>query len=192
MSTQTEITRLQNARNTIRTWLVSLGLATNTDKLDVLATKAAAITNQGAVEATVKEGETYTIPKGYHSGTGTVQGVKGGGNYTLQAKEVIPTKTQQSITPDSGYYGLSGVTVGAIPEAYHDVTSVDATAADVLANKIIVNAEGDTVAGTMPNNGSVSATMDGLTTTSVAVPAGYTTGGTISLTDDIENALAAI
>ena len=35
-------------------------------------------------------------------------------------------------------------------------------------------------------------TIDGLTQTSVEVPAGYTSGGTVSLTDAIETALAAI
>lgn len=192
MSTQTEITRLQNARNTIRAWLVGLGLATNTDKLDALATKAAAIENCGAVSATVQEGDTYTIPKGYHNGSGTVQGVTGGGNYTLQSKTVTPSKAQQSVTPDSGYYGLSGVTVGAIPEAYQDVTSVTAGASDVLANKVIVDAEGSVVAGTMPNNGAISATIDGLTETSYAIPKGYTSGGSVALTSAIETALAAI
>ena len=98
MSTQTEITRLQNARNKIRTWLVGLGLATSTDKLDELATKAAAIKNQGAVNASVKEGESYTIPAGYHNGSGTVKGVAGGGNYSLQTKSVTPTKEQQPIS----------------------------------------------------------------------------------------------
>ena len=44
----------------------------------------------------------------------------------------------------------------------------------------------------MPNNGSTSKTIDGLTVTSVSIPAGYTTGGTVSLTGDIETALAAI
>ena len=34
--------------------------------------------------------------------------------------------------------------------------------------------------------------MDGLTQTSVTIPEGYTLGGTVSLTGDIENALAAI
>ena len=100
MSTQTEITRLQNARNKIRTWLVGLGLATSTDKLDELATKAAAIKNQGAVDASVKEGESYTIPAGYHNGSGTVKGVSGGGNYNLQTKSVTPTKEQQPISPE--------------------------------------------------------------------------------------------
>lgn len=116
----------------------------------------------------------------------------GGGNYRLQPKTVTPTKKQQNITPDAGYYGMSDVMVGAIPEAYQDVTSVTAVAADVLTGKTIVGKDGAVTAGTMANNGSVSASIDGLTATSVTVPAGYTTGGTIALTDDIENALAAV
>lgn len=67
-----------------------------------------------------------------------------------------------------------------------------AVAADVLSGKTIVNAEGETVQGAMKNNGAVSGTIDGLTTTSYAVPAGYTSGGSVSLTGDIEEALAAI
>ncbi len=293
MSTQTEITRLQTARNKLRTWLVGLGLAASTDKLDALTDKAAAIKNNGAVDANVKEGESYTIPAGYHNGSGTVKGVSGGGNYNLQAKSVTPTKEQQSVTPDQGYYGLSGVTVGAIPENYQDVSATTAAPADVLANKVFIDADGVTQAGTMPdngavekvldattgnqeytvpagkhsgtgkvsvvletksatpaeaaqditptkgkvlgkvtvgaipdkykdvsgvtagaadvldgkfivladgskaegtmaNNGAIAKTIDGLTQTSVDIPAGYTSGGTVSLTDDIENALAAI
>ena len=293
MSTQTEITRLQTARNKLRTWLVGLGLAASTDKLGALADKAAAIKNQGAVDAQVKEGESYTVPAGYHNGSGTVKGVSGGGNYNLQAKSVTPTKEQQSVTPDQGYYGLSGVTVGAIPENYQDVSATTAAPADVLANKVFIDADGVTQAGTMPdngavekvldattgnqeytvpagkhsgtgkvsvvlenksatpaeaaqditptkgkvlgkvtvgaipdkykdvsgvtagaadvldgkfivladgskaegtmaNNGAIAKTIDGLTQTSVDIPAGYTSGGTVSLTDDIENALAAI
>lgn len=293
MSTQTEITRLQTARNKLRTWLVGLGLAASTDKLDALTDKAAAIKNQGAVDANVKEGESYTIPAGYHNGSGTVKGVSGGGNYNLQAKSVTPTKEQQSVTPDQGYYGLSGVTVGAIPENYQDVSATTAAPGDVLANKVFIDADGVTQAGTMPdngavekvldattgnqeytvpagkhsgtgkvsvvletksatpaeaaqditptkgkvlgkvtvgaipdkykdvsgvtagaadvldgkfivladgskaegtmaNNGAIAKTIDGLTQTSADIPAGYTSGGTVSLTDDIENALAAI
>lgn len=291
MSIATEISRIQTDRNTIRAKLVELGLVANTATLDACATAIEGILNKGAVNATVKEGETYTIPAGYHNGSGVVAGVAGGGNYTLQEKAVTPTKKQQSVTPDSGYYGLSGVTVGAIPEAYQDVsattataanvltgkvfvladgtvttgtmvnngavaktldtstvqyvitagyhsgtgtvsisleeksvtptksaqtitptsgkvlskvtvaaipdayqdvTAVDAAAGDVLAGKIIVAADGSKVTGTMPNNGSSTNTIDGLTSTSVTIPAGYTSGGTVSLTSDIEDALAAI
>ena len=45
----------------------------------------------------------------------------------------------------------------------------------------------------MVNNGAVTATIDGLTTMSYTIPAGYHSGaGTVTLTDDIETALAAI
>lgn len=193
MSTATEIARLQAARNKLRTKAVALGIGTSTDKLDDLADEFDGIVNQGAVQATVQEGATYTIPAGFHNGSGTVSGVSGGGNYTLQSKFVTPTKTQQSITPDSGYYGLDAVTVAAIPAAYQDVSSVDALAGDVTANKIFVAADGTVTAGTMPVIGAVSATIDGLTTTSYTVPAGRHNGsGTVSLTNDIEQALAAI
>ncbi len=297
MSVATEISRIQSARNTLRTKAVDLGIATSTDKIDTIADAFDGITNRGAVQATVQEGDTYTIPEGYHNGSGTVSGVSGGGNYTLQSKgPITPTKSQQSITADNGYYGLSGVTVAPIPDAYQDVSSVTAEAADVLANKIIVDDEGNVTPGTMPNigtvtqtldattgkqsytipagkhsgsgsvsivleeksatpsasaqnitptngkvlskvtvgaipaqygdttgddmvaadllagkkghsivngsavavtggmanNGAISATIDGITTTSYTVPAGYTSGGTVSLTNDIETALAAI
>ena len=290
MSVATYINSIESSRNTIRNKLVELGLVASTAKLDALAAAVEDIVNQGAVSVTVQEGSTYTIPKGYHNGSGTVSGVSGGGNYTLQSKTATPTKRQQNITPDGGYYGLSDVTVGAIPEAYQDVSSVTAAAGDVLTGKVIVLADGtvstgtmanngavsktldattitytipngyhsgtgtvkivletktvtptksaqeitpttgkvlskvtveaipdnyvDTtdgdataaelldgkfayvdgvkVEGTMPNNGAIAATIDGLTTTSYAVPAGYTSGGTVSLTDDIETALSAI
>lgn len=192
MSISEQILRIQTARNTIRSKLVALGLAASTADIDDCAAAIDGISNQGAVSATVQEGATYTIPKGYHNGGGTVSGVKGGGNYTLQSKTATPTKSQQSITPDNGYYGLSDVTINAIPTNYQDVSVVTAAAADVLANKIIVDKSGKSIAGTMPNNGATSKTIDGMNATSTTIPAGYTSGGTVSLTNSIETALAAI
>ena len=177
MSTQTEITRLQTARNKLRTWLVGLGLAASTDKLDALADKAAAIKNNGAVDANVKEGESYTIPAGYHNGSGTVKGTAGGGNYTLQTKSVTPTKEQQSVAPDQGYYGLSSVTVGAIPENFQDVSATTAEPGDVLATKVFVGADGETKTGTMPDNGAVEKVLDATTgNQEYTVPAGKHSG----------------
>jgi hypothetical protein len=193
MSTQIEITRLQTARNKLRTWLVGLGLAASTDKLDALTDKAAAIKNQGAVDANVKEGESYTIPAGYHNGSGTVKGVSGGGNYNLQAKSVTPTKEQQSVTPDQGYYGLSGVTVGAIPENYQDVSATTAAPADVLANKVFIDADGVTQAGTMPDNGAVEKVLDATTgNQEYTVPAGKHSGaGKVSVVLETKSATPA-
>lgn len=189
MSTQSEITRLQTARDTIRAKAVELGIGTSTDKLDALATKIETnLTNQGAVSATVKEGETYTIPKGYHNGSGTVQGVAGGGSYTLQTKTVTPTKSQQNITSDDGYYGLASVTVEAIPMQYQDVSGTTATASDVLVTKTFTATDGTLTAGTMANNGAVSQTLSGAKT-SYTIPKGYHSGtGTVSITTEEKTA----
>ena len=193
MSIATYIASIESGRNTIRNKLVELGMAQSGDKLDKLATAMEGITNQGAVSATVKEGDTYTIPRGYHNGSGTVSGISGGGDYRLQSKTVTPTRQQQNITPDSGYFGLSDVTVAPIPEIYQDTSSVTATAADVLAGKLFVTGDGTVTAGEMLNNGAVNATIDGLTASVYTIPAGRHSGsGTVSLTSDIENALAAI
>lgn len=80
---------------------------------------------------------------------------------------------------------------------YNGNILIDLTADTIVADKLLngYNAHGsngESIMGTMQNNGAIAETMDGLTTTSKTIPAGYTTGGTISLTSDIEDALAAI
>ena len=96
--------------------------------------------NNGAVAGVIstKAGK-YTVPQGYHDGSGTVQidsteqgkiipgniregvtilGVEGAMSGTEganpQAKTVTPTTAQQVILPDEGYNYLSQVTVAAI------------------------------------------------------------------------------
>lgn len=182
MSISTEISRIQTDRNTIRAKLVELGLVASTATLDDCATAVEGIVSRGAVNAQVREGETYTIAAGYHDGSGVVAGVAGGGNYSLQEKSVTPTKKQQAITADSGYYGLSGVTVAAIPEVYQDVSATTAEAGHVLTGKVFVMADGTVKTGTMANNGVVTKTLD-TSTVKYTITAGYHSGtGTVSIT----------
>lgn len=218
MAISDQIERLQDIKDTLRTALVGLGLVTSESMLDACAEAVAGIPNRGAVQGSISDADVpYTVPDGYHNGEGTVGiasaekskltpgNIKAGvvilgvtGSYSgeaakLQAKTATPSKSQQTIAPTSGKV-LTQVVVAAIPDAYQDVTGVTAVAADVLTGKTIVNAAGDEVAGTMPNNGTLNKTMTGLTdeTASVSIPAGYTSGGTVTLTDDIETALAAL
>lgn len=141
--------------------------------------------NNGAVSKTLDVNTVkYVIPIGYHVGTGTV-------SITLEEKAVTPTKSVQNVTPTSGKV-LSKVTVAAIPDKYQDVSPVTTVAGHVLDGDIFVNAAGEQVEGNMPNNGAVALTIDPLTQASVEVPTGYTSGGRVTVTDDLLNALKSI
>lgn len=96
--------------------------------------------NRGAVTGVIStRDETFTIPQGYHDGSGSVGidatekakiipgNIKAGvpilgqvGTYSgeaidVQTKTVTPTNAQQVVLPDTGYDYLSQVTVNAIP-----------------------------------------------------------------------------
>lgn len=60
-------------------------------------------------------------------------------------------------------------------------------ATDLLENKQLIDANGEIIEGTMPNNGAMSRTMDGITIKSITIPRGYTSGGKVSLDDTIGN-----
>lgn len=104
------------------------------------------MTNNGAV-AGIISGKTqkYTVPQGYHDGSGTVQidadeqakliaanirqgvtilGVEGtmssSEGVVAQSKEVTPSTAAQVVLPDDGYTHLSQVTVLAIPYVESD------------------------------------------------------------------------
>ena len=65
-----------------------------------------------ATAADVAEGKTFTSSAGLR-----VTGTAKASAPTLQAKTATPSTSQQTITPDNGYDGLSSVTVEAMPTA---------------------------------------------------------------------------
>ncbi len=66
---------------------------------------------------------------------------------TKAAATITPTKSTQTIA--SGTYLTGTQTIAAIPAAYQDVTSVTATASDVVSGKAIVNSSGTVVNGSL-------------------------------------------
>lgn len=60
----------------------------------------------------------------------------------LQTKTVVPSNVPVSVVPDTGYHGLSSVTVDPIPSNYANVSNVTATSNDVLSGKTFVDSSG--------------------------------------------------
>jgi hypothetical protein len=67
------------------------------------------------------------LPEGSSSG-GSVE-------ISLQEKTIAPSKSQQIVTADSSYDGLSKVTVDAIPSQYITTTDANATESDIASGK---------------------------------------------------------
>lgn len=186
MSVTSQLERLHGLKTRLRTKLVSMLGISATANLEACVEAVEGIADKGGVTATLDTATTsYTVPAGYHDGTGAV-------SITLETKNVTPTAAAQEITPGSGKV-LSKVTVAAIPANFGDVSDVDAAQADVLSGKKFVDATGTLKTGTMTNNGAVAATINGTSVTSYTIPAGFHSGaGTVSLDGTIEAALAAL
>lgn len=95
---------------------------------------------------------------------------------------------------------INGVTYQNVPEVdipksgggtakFYDTESADITAADVLTGKTGYGSSGS-VSGSMANNGSTSGTISTKAGT-VAIPAGYTTGGTVGISSTEQSKIIA-
>lgn len=72
---------------------------------------------------------------------------------SLQSKSVTPTKDEQSVSSDPPYFGLSGVTVKAIPSEYVKPTSTNA-GGELAAGSTIAAGTYFTGEATVPSGGS--------------------------------------
>jgi len=87
---------------------------------------------------------------------------------------------------------INGVTYSNVPEVdipksgggtskFYDTSTADIANTDVLTGKTAFGASGS-ISGSMANNGSTGGTI-GTKAGTVTIPAGYTSGGTVSLTN---------
>lgn len=95
---------------------------------------------------------------------------------------------------------INGVTYQNVPEVdipksgsgtakFYDTSSADITSEHVLTGKTAFGASGS-VSGGMSNNGSTSGTISTKAGT-VSIPAGYTTGGTVSISSTEQSKIIA-
>ena len=187
---------IANQKAKISNWLFGIGKANASSKLEDCAEAISHIeVYLNRNDYYISEGESYTIPAGYHDGTQVIINTDevAGDKYKLYSyAPITPTEVEQNFSIPAGYWGLSAFKVNPIPYYYKNVSNVTAVADDVLYGKLIMTKDGS-VAGTMYNNGKVNATIDGLSNTIYKIPKGYHNGeGTVKLTDDIERKLAEI
>lgn len=72
-------------------------------------------------------------------------------------------------------------------EVLLDLTEDTVESSSVLEGVTAHNRSGEKVIGTIPDNGTINSTMDGISTKSITIPSGYTSGGKVSLDDTIDN-----
>lgn len=152
MSVASEVNRIQAARNAIRSTLVAWGVAQSGDDLDALAAALAALQYRGAVDVSLDEGQVYTVPAGYHNGSGTVENIVKAGRmeptyYDYNSGYVQngtwhyenPTNTYCDIyrvVAGGSYFFSLGGTVGTRFRSMFTTTDVTQTTATVAGTTI--------------------------------------------------------
>lgn len=104
------------------------------------------------ITKTITANGTYSASNDSADGySSVVVNVPTGSTPTLQTKSVTPTKSQQTVSPDSNYDGLSSVTVNAIPNEYITTTDATASASDIVSGATAY-ANGSKVTGSLVIN----------------------------------------
>lgn len=75
--------------------------------------------------------------------------------------------------------------ISELPAKIVDTSDATAMTQHILSGEIAY-VNGDKIIGSMHNNGAISYSMDGIATKSVAIPNGYTSGGTVKLDNTID------
>ena len=155
--------------------------------------------NNGTLSSSLNCGGSYTIPVGYTSGgtvtantlasqtsatateaqilsgqTAYVNGSKITGTMANQGAKTSSLNCGGSYTIPAGYHNGSGkITANTLASQ----TSATATAAQILSGQTAY-VNGSKVTGTMANNGAINHSLN--CSDSVSIPAGYTSGGTVT------------
>lgn len=117
---------------------------------------------------------------------------------SLQSKSVTPTKDEQSVTSDPPYFGLSGVTVKAIPNTYVQPTATNA-GGELTAGSTIAAGTYFSGAATVPSGGglaegktAVHDIPDGKILSAQVSVAGTTTNNQITATITLPDSLSGV
>ena len=124
-----------------------------------------------ATAADVAQGKTFTSSSGLKI-TGTHVCSGGGTTPTLQSKTISPSTSQQIITPDSGYDGLSRVTVNG---------DVNLVAENIKSGVSIFGVVGSFEGSGGSGGGSSSYNCEAYHITSASAKLNFTTAGTVKV-----------